>query len=805
MVRHLLFVILLTGASVASAVDGAPKPGSVAVRNDFCVIEFAPQTGVLAGILNVPLADQILKEKPASATPFRIHADFPKEWLLDTDSEKAAQVHLGPEGLALTVANNIRTAQGECLALTYTGGGFECQLRVSLEAASGDSTWTLAVKNVGRSRRVAQVEFPRFDGVQLGIKGSQNQQTVLDQAGVIADAWSVAGGIYGTGMESAGGKGWSMQWHAIFDPASRSSLGLILMDPEICNKRLALARPCVSVQYFPPKALAPGETWTLPPARLLVYSGDWKRTARTYAAWYAKAFTHAALPQWFLESDSMEGKWFAKNGPKQPVFGGGWGPDAGNELMMKLDSFRDLPAAVLQTPYDNIEYAYWGRGAMLYGQGIDGDYQVRSDLGGPDALRDGFAAVRKLGLHSTLYHNGYIVHTKSDLARSGKAKRWALMHRDGSNTGQYTNTGFLHMCIGCAEWQNYLAASVARLLKQTGADGVRLDSLGFYFIPCYNPTHHHRSPFDYNEWMKQLLSKVRTAALAVNPNVLLTTEGPIDFYGQWFHGSLTQLYPRDIPPMRLAVQSYRPMAYAAAGPVWASLSGLAGGGRMPGADINWRCASSPVHDTLTSGDVVDECPSVTDPEIMVRRFTSTRCEAVVAVRPACKEPLQWPLMQAVAGRRAAYEVLIPAGPTPPRKIATCDVETLRWQTVEPSLRNGKLVIATESNWLLAIIPQGSERVVGFDPLPETKPGGAVTIHPTALSGNSSSTDVEVWAPGLQVGKAGDSQAQVRIGESVTIRVPADALPGWYQVRIRGENTLGIKRMLHVVGNSEKST
>jgi hypothetical protein len=35
-------------------------------------------------------------------------------------------------------------------------------------------------------------------------------------------------------------------------------------------------------------------------------------------------------------------------------------------------------------------------------------------------------------------------------------------------------------------------------------------------------------------------------------------------------------------------------------------------------------------------------------------------------------------------------------------------------------------------------------------------------------------------------------------------VPKEAPPGWYQVRIRGQNTLGVKRMLHVVGGDAKA-
>jgi len=802
--RHMAWFLLLTTLFPQPGIadEGTAAAGEVGVRNEFCAIEFAPDTGALNGILNVPLADQILKDQSSPATPFRIHADFPNEWVIDAVPEKAAQVHLGPEGLQLTAAHNQKTPSGECCELTYAGGGFECRLQIALEAASGDSTWTLSVKNVGQTPRMTQIEFPRLNGVQLGAKGSRNLETVLDQAGYIADAWTIAGGIYGTG-DGNGGR-WSMQWHSMFDAASRSAIGIAVMDPDIRNKKLVMARPSLSIQYFPPQTLGPGETLVMPPLRVLVYQGDWKQTARAYAGWFAKAFRHATPPQWFLESDSWEGQWLSKKSEQPPVFLGAWPGSGGAELMMRLDGFRDLPAAVIAKPFDNTEYAYWERSAMLHNHCIGGDYLVREDLGGAEAMREAFDGVRKLGLHSTLYLNAYIIHESSDLAKTGSAQRWSMMHHDRTVRGRYTDFGFHHPCPGCVEWQDYLAATIGRLLKETGADGIRLDSVGYYNHPCYNPEHHHRSPFDYNEWIGQMLSKVRTAALAANPDALLTTEGVIDFYSQWFHGGLTQVYPRDLPPMRLALgPHYRALAYAPIGPVWGSISGLAGGGRMPGAEGNWRSASAAVHDTLTSGDVADDAPETTDPEIIARQFTSPRCEAVVAVRPTCKEPL-WPLMQGLSSQRAHYEVRIPAGTTPPKKIATCDVETLHWESSEPVIRDGKIVIATESNWLLAIIPHGDERVVVFDPLPETRPGGEFTVKPMALTGDGSAATVEVWAPGLQVGQAGEPQAEMRVGESVIVRVPNDAPPGWYQMRIEGENTLGIKRMLHVVDNNTQS-
>jgi len=793
--RLILPVVLLGCAVVAGA-----RADTVGLRNDFCAIEFDRGTGVLKGIENVALKDQILKSKTTDRTPFRVYADFAKDWYLN-DPEKAAQVKLGPEGLRLSDAVNRKTPEGEELRLVYDGGGFQCTLNVVLEEKSGESVWSLSVRNTGKARRMVQVEFPRFDGVQLGDASATNRETVLDMAGLIGDAWANnAGGVYGTA--DAHGK-WSMQWHALFEPKSQSAFGLIVMDPEVRNKRLDLVKPNISVQYYPPHSLAPGKTLDLPAIKVLVYRGDWKHAARAYRKWFTGAFKLATPPKWFHECNSLEGKWLSKRSPKPPQFLGGWAGSGGTELMMQLDDYSGLPAAALLNPIDIIEYAYWERSAQLHDQCTNGDFQVRDDLGDVESLKKAFEKARQLGLRSILYVCPHLIHETSVLARTGKAKRWATVHHDGSMGGNYTQFGFHHPCPGCVEYQDYLAAAIGRLMKQTGANGVRLDAIGYYNYPCFNPAHRHKSPYDYNQWVGQMLAKVSKAALEANPDALLLTEGVIDYYAQWIHGGLTQFYPRDVPPMRLAVgPSYRVIAYSPIGPVWGSISGLAGGGRMPGADMNWRCASSPVLDTLTSGDLADEAPQTSDAKIIARRFVDARCDAVVAVRPAF-EGDPWPLLQGISAQRARYEMKIPAGANPPQKIALCNVETLQWQSEKPVVRDGQIVVGTESNWLLAIVPHGNRRVVGFDALPEVKPGESVSIRPVVLAGQNDSGEVIVCAPGLQVGETGESQGTVRLGEATTIRVPGDAAPGWYKVSIQGDDVLGIRRMLHIISGDGK--
>ena len=376
----------------------------VSLSNDYCAIRLNRLTGGILGIENIALGDEVLKAGVGG--PYRIHADFDADWLLETDPEDAARTHLSPRDMTVNVLRTSATKTEKRVRIAARGGGFACDLRIALLNGSGESVWKLTIMNVGDRPRDVIVDFPRLEGVHPGPSGAPLRDTRLDMAGRIVPAWSQPGGIYGDGGE------WSMQWHSIYDPASQSALGLIVQDPDVLNKRLVLAEPNVLVRYFPPRRLAPGESMTLPPVRLLVGANGWQQTARAYRRWYTKTVHALEPPAWARQMDVLYSGHFSK----RPA---GAKPDTSGQF--QLDSFRELPEAHLKTPYDSIEYAFWTRGSQLHGVHTDGDNFVREDLGGPQALRDGIATLHGLGLHTTLYIEGYIVPKQSDWL--GKAKR----------------------------------------------------------------------------------------------------------------------------------------------------------------------------------------------------------------------------------------------------------------------------------------------------------------------------------------------------------------------------------------------
>ncbi len=781
---HTVFIPGIILLMLMAIANSAMAERSIEIGSENCQIRFDPTTGGLWSIRNPQLEDECLKDGNPGTMPFRIYADLKEEFVIG-QNELFQLVFQKPEEICATVIQPDSCQLTEVirkngLTLIYEGGGFEIRLAIVLKDVAGVSDWTLQIKNTGSQPRDLLIDFPALNGVRLGPEPAENLATAMDQAGVTVPAWERPGGVLGESNQL------SMQWHAIWDPHTKSALGLLFMDPDARPKRLVLAEPSIDLHYFPPIKLQPGESYTAPPVRFLVYAGDWKPAARAYRAWHDKAFGHLEPPEWYRHSNGSVGRHFKKAGP---------GVSPSNSIQVILDDFRELPATHIRCPIDFPEYAFYCRASMFGPVHIDGDNIIREDMGGAEALREGIEGVHRLGLHTQIYVEGFIVHKDSELARSGNAERWAVTHRDGTQIGPYSKQNFYHMCPGCVEWQDHLAGMVGRLLRETGADGVRLDSLGFYYLPCYNPAHNHKKPFGYNEWIKQLLAKVHDAAVAANPNMLLSTEGSADWFTPWVHGALTSRCSRDLPFMRLAVGPYRPYVYAT-GSVWASLSGFPGGGcesiDIKPLDANWLCARFPVHQALVWGDVLDSDPQSSDPEIVTRQFAGDGYWAVVAVRPASQERI-WPRGTGLSEKHADYTLTFPGLAPLVEDAVICDIETLAWQPLKTERDGDDLHLRLKTNWGLIILRrQDSPKVAGFDPLPVLHGGESTTFTIQLLSSDSYKGNIHVTAPGLNI-----KPDKVSVSDQVTVNVPAGTFPGHYAVQLNGENLLGIKRFLVV--------
>lgn len=807
MKRGLLLVNVLLPALALAAATPVVTKTEVGLENSAARIVFDKRTGQLLSLRNVPRNDEYLKDRKDDGGPFAVYSDFHTAFdissqgtvfLTRSDPAAIAGAVFTPPASRLVSASHRRTGTGLALQLTYRDAGnrWEAEIEIWLPDQDGASEWDLRITNLQPQAAAFMASFPDISGFRLGT-GEANMQTTLREGGGITPAWSKSGGIYGNGGQM------SMQWHALLDKSAGVSFGLITLDPEIRNKWFRIVKPRIGVVYFPPQTLNSGESWKAPRAKIMIGGGDWKPVARAYRDWFGNTFRTASRPAWGDRIDSWMGAWFAKTGGVLPPGGCGG-------LTQCLDSFAELPSAYLKYPADLHEYAFHTQGSSRDPQvHTDGDNVLRTDLGGAPALKEGIERIHQLGYRFAFYVEGYIVHKSSELAKSGKAERWSVMHRDGSITGSYTKAGFYQMCPGAVEWQDHLAAVASRLVRETGADAVRLDSLGFYFLSCYNPAHHHESPFGYNRWIQQLLDKVSRAVREVNPDCVLATEAPVDFYSSWFHGALHQstVVGREIPLIRVALPGYRPYLYQQAGPIYGSLAGLPGGSNgygiqpeMQQLDENWRAVRHGVASTLGYGEVGDTDPEPSLPDVTCRLFHGAGHSLVVCARVEGANGWDFPKEIRLAREHKPFTVRVSGLSKPVAGAYLYDIETTRISPADFKQDGRDAVLPVSgTNWFMALLrEEDGPAVAELAPVPSMRAGESQRVAVRMLTPLRRAMRATLTARGLNFGGANARSIAIGVPGTATVIAPRDAAPGRYQIELEGQNLIGMKRFVDVV-------
>ncbi len=775
----------------------------VGLANGLVEVGFDIGSGALVSLRNRVTGDEYIKDPGPEGNPFRVWAGITKAYTLNAAPESLGGEPVEPAMCRLVDWSFERVGEAGVLKLVLHHVAhylrFELQVRLPDEEVAADCT--LTVRNDGDQAQSIMTAFPYLSGLRLGEQRESNLGLDLNICGAAGQpAWVNTGGIYGRARQMP------MQWQAVYEPTKDEGLGFIVMDPDIRNKIIRRFPPAgMSVLYFPPEVLKSGEEYRYPTVRLLVHRGDWRVVARRYRQWFEGAFKLRQPPRWLDEVDLFKGSgpcWIpfpeavakAKQHPEAPG---------------AFTSFRQLPRLYLGSHSDLTEWAMYNS-LVLSGERreapqsvihADGTYYPREDIGGVTALREGVAAVHRIGRRMNFYVEGLIVHKDSELTLGGGGQSWTRLDAPGHEYDRYKE--HWHMCPGCEEWQDHLAEVCKRLLWQTGADGIRLDSLGNYYVPCYNPAHHHDTPFGWNQWIRQLFRKVRAAMDEVNPQATLWTEQPVDFYHEYCDAALVQFCPgRDLAPMRLAVPSYRGIGYSLqdGGTTVRALNGWPGG--IPhacaeerwwpdkgwykvGLALRWYELRATFREALLYGDPTDIDPRAPeDPEWVGRLWRTARYWLLVGGHlnaSALKGPTRVKLPQLPDQVQWAYEF---------------DAATLEMREAQLTRAPDGTYVTMESGFGAVLLPlPDCPPLVQMDDLPALSPGQEVTVDLNAFAPwreKLVEPNVTVTAPGLEV----DGSGEVTLPASVQIKVPEGTEPGKYFISVSGD-CLPLKRWVEV--------
>ena len=460
----------------------------------------------------------------------------------------------------------------------------------------------LEVTSLGPATVTFHTVFPHLAGLELSADPSQDYYLFPYLGGIIANAatalrssygentcwWQMVdlfsppagGGLYvrcddpsGLYKNAALRKGASPDAGYTIDTTGRR------MEPDMLWKTSLEAGPGVSVAFeYIRRTRRPGASFPVPTACIGSHSSDWRAALESYAAWSRKTWPPRPYPS------ALTSRWniIAPGWGKKPLFRDG----AYHTDYLKLDvdvaemmswwTWSDrgpwgIPMERVRQELGDAFYKryahYWVKepatGKLMYPISR-GDYDgYMPQWGGLPALRAHIQRVRAAGVLPTFYMEGILACANTKVGGKygpiygAMNPDWKDHYKTGKTPKGYVGSyGSYNMCSDTEWWPSYLADAVARVCRETGIDGVRLDEYGHRGYVCHNPRHKHLfAEPGHNAWMQAVARAcklVHEKMDQVRPGLVLMTEFPgNDHLASQLDGAITyQASAKRIGPIR---------------------------------------------------------------------------------------------------------------------------------------------------------------------------------------------------------------------------------------------------------------
>lgn len=300
---------------------------------------------------------------------------------------------------------------------------------------------------------------------------------------------------------------------------------------------------------------APGASFSPATVVLCAHAGDWHQALADYAAWAHRAWKFRPYPS-------------ALKGIRN-MMAAGWGTG----ILFKDGQYRtDIvtprtdcvelmswwdwsPLGPFGTPFDQLDKVLspaqikeWSgyfvtdpvTGKRMWNN-QPGDYDgYNPQFGGLPAFQEAIRTYRKLGALVTLYTDPFRMDFASKIGLA-HGKEWGVINEQDKLSTEYEVYNPCHDLPAVRDW---VAQTMARVMRETGADGIRLDEYGHRGWACYNPAHQHTyAEPGITQWQKAVAEttrRVHEEMDRVKPGSVLTTEHPgYDYLMQYLDGCIT--------------------------------------------------------------------------------------------------------------------------------------------------------------------------------------------------------------------------------------------------------------------------
>jgi hypothetical protein len=190
-----------------------------------------------------------------------------------------------------------------------------------------------------------------------------------------------------------------------------------------------------------------------------------------------------------------------------------------------------------------------------------GDYDGYNErFGGLPAFREAVQKCKDLGALTTLYTDPFRMDSGSKVGQA-HGEEWGVVQEDGELSKGYDVYNPCHDDVDVREW---VADAMERVIRETGADGIRLDEYGHRGFSCYSTRHRHSfAEPGLTQWQKataEATRMVRERMDRVDPTTVLTTEHPgHDYLMQFIDGCITYdltVQKTELRPLEVNLQRF---------------------------------------------------------------------------------------------------------------------------------------------------------------------------------------------------------------------------------------------------------
>lgn len=250
------------------------------------------------------------------------------------------------------------------------------------------------------------------------------------------------------------------------------------------------------------------------------YRGDWFEAAKIYRAWATKQFwcrrgpigDREDMPQWWKDCSLC----FRPTGDPADVA----------SRMKKLQAAFGMPAVCHWYTWHQIPF--------------DNDYPEYFPV--KPGFKEAVAEAQSVGVHIMPYINGHIWDTDTKSWEEENGHSGACLQTDGSlYIERWSKQEHAVMCPHSQLWQRKMREIAVRLVDEYGVKGLYLDQIGAAGPQlCFSPDHGH--PLGGGDFWSRgydvLLEELRTAAHAIDPEFIMTTESHAEPYIAQLDGHL---------------------------------------------------------------------------------------------------------------------------------------------------------------------------------------------------------------------------------------------------------------------------